>query len=136
MGRALVEIEHQPFLDESLRNAKTNISKKSPYLKNEFLEVIKTKQDPRKFSVFWLTLNQNWLILFWMLVCPTTWQIWKNETLFKFRVIDLNDKNLKINVDWIESTWHGVFFMCICVIKRRAKKKGGKREIEREKWKD
>jgi hypothetical protein len=59
MGRALVKIEHQPFLDKSLRNAKTNISKKSPYLKNELLEVIKTKQDPRKFSVFWLTSNQN-----------------------------------------------------------------------------
>jgi len=52
MGRALVKIEHQPFLDESLRNAKTNISKKSPYLNNEFLEVMEKKQDPRKFSVF------------------------------------------------------------------------------------
>jgi len=59
MGRALVKIEHQPFLDESLRNAKTNISKKSPYVNNEFLEFIKTKQDPRKFSVFWLISNQN-----------------------------------------------------------------------------
>jgi hypothetical protein len=52
MGRVLVKIEHQQFVDESLRNAKTNLSKKSPYLTNEFLEVTKTRQDPRNFSLF------------------------------------------------------------------------------------
>jgi hypothetical protein len=59
MGRALVKIEHQQFVDESLRSAKTNISKKSPYLNNEFLEVTKTRQDSRNFSFFLLTFNQN-----------------------------------------------------------------------------
>jgi hypothetical protein len=59
MGRVLVKIEHQQFVDESLRNAKTNLSKKSPYLNNEFLEVTKTRQDLQKNSFFWLSFNQN-----------------------------------------------------------------------------
>jgi hypothetical protein len=54
MGRVLVKIEHQQFVDESLRNAKTNLSKKSPYLANEFLEVTKTRQDPRIYFYLFL----------------------------------------------------------------------------------
>jgi len=54
-------------------------SQKLPNLDNKFLEVHRTKRDPKKFLLCWLTSTQNWLFLSYMNPSPPTWQIWKKE---------------------------------------------------------